>query len=43
VKVAGTQAEIPFDEELVNKVIEPIIQRLTPKLLRATVAANEDN
>ncbi len=43
VKVAGTGAEIQFDEELVNKVFEPIIQRLTPKLLRATVAANEDD
>ena len=30
------------DEELVNKVFEPIVQRITPKLLRATVAAGED-
>ena len=42
VKVAGTGAEVSYDEELVNKVFEPIVQRLTPKLLRATVAANEE-
>lgn len=42
VKVAGTGAEVTYDEELVNKVFEPIVQRITPKLLRATVAANED-
>ena len=42
VKVAGTGAEVQYDEELVNKVFEPIVQRLAPKLLRATVAANED-
>lgn len=42
VKVAGTGAEVSYDEELVNKVFEPIVQRITPKLLRATVSANED-
>ncbi|MDP1832753.1 MAG: CsgG/HfaB family protein [Geothrix sp.] len=42
VKVAGTGAEVQYDEELVNKVFEPIVQRITPKLLRATVSANED-
>lgn len=42
VKVAGTGAEVSYDEELVNKVFEPIVQRITPKLLRATVAAGED-
>jgi curli biogenesis system outer membrane secretion channel CsgG len=43
VKVAGTGTEVQFDEELVNKVFEPIVERITPKLLRATVAANEDD
>jgi curli biogenesis system outer membrane secretion channel CsgG len=43
VKVAGTGVEVPYDEELVNKVFEPIVERITPKLLRATVAANEDD
>ncbi len=42
VKVAGTGAEVSYDEELVNKVFEPIVTRITPKLLRATVSANED-
>ena len=42
VKVAGTGAEVTYDEELVNKVFEPIVERITPKLLRATVSANED-
>ena len=43
VKVAGTGAEVSYDEELVNKVFEPIVQRIAPKLLRATVAAHEDD
>ena len=34
VKVAGTGAEVEYDEELVNKVFEPIIQRLAPKMVR---------
>lgn len=43
VKVAGTGAEVQYDEELVNKVFEPIVQRITPKLLRATGQANEED
>jgi curli biogenesis system outer membrane secretion channel CsgG len=42
VKIAGTGSEVEYDEELVNKVFEPIVERITPKLLRATVSANED-
>jgi curli biogenesis system outer membrane secretion channel CsgG len=42
VKVAGTGAEVSYDEELVGKVFEPIVARITPKLLRATVSAHED-
>ncbi len=42
VKVAGTGGDVAYDEELVNKVFEPIVARITPKLLRATVSANED-
>jgi curli biogenesis system outer membrane secretion channel CsgG len=42
VKVAGTGGDLQYDEELVNKVFEPIVERITPKLLRATVSANED-
>jgi curli biogenesis system outer membrane secretion channel CsgG len=43
VKVAGGGADVQYDEELVNKVFEPIVTRLAPKVLRATVAANEDD
>ena len=43
VKVAGGGSEVSYDEELVNKVFEPIVQRIAPKLLRATVSANEDD
>ncbi|HJV21664.1 MAG TPA: CsgG/HfaB family protein, partial [Holophagaceae bacterium] len=43
VKVAGTGAEISYDEELVNKVFEPIVQRITPKLLRATGQAHAES
>ncbi len=45
VKVAGTGSEVSYDEELVNKIFEPIVQRITPKLLRATgqaAAESED-
>ena len=43
VKVAGTGGDVQYDEELVNKVFEPIVSRIAPKLLRATVAAHEDD
>jgi len=43
VKVAGTGAEVSYDEELVNKVFEPIVQRITPKLLRATGQAHAES
>jgi curli biogenesis system outer membrane secretion channel CsgG len=42
VKVAGTGGDVQYDEELVNKVFEPIVARIAPKLLRATVSAGED-
>jgi curli biogenesis system outer membrane secretion channel CsgG len=43
VKVAGTGGDVQYDEELVGKVFEPIVQRITPKLLRATISAHEDD
>ena len=43
VKVAGTGTEIQYDEELVNKIFEPIVQRITPKLIRAAGIANADS
>lgn len=43
VKVAGTGNEISYDEELVNKVFEPIVQRLAPKVIRAAGIANTED
>jgi curli biogenesis system outer membrane secretion channel CsgG len=43
VKVAGTGGDVQYDEELVNKVFEPIVARLAPKVLRATVSAGDDD
>lgn len=34
VKIAGTGTEVEYDEELVNKVFEPIVLRLAPKMVR---------
>ena len=34
VKAAGTGAEVEYDEELVNQVFEPIIQRAAHKMVR---------
>ena len=34
VKVAGTGTELDYNEELVNKVFEPIVSRMTPKIVR---------
>ena len=43
VKVAGGGSTVDYDEELVNKVYEPIVQRLTPKLVKKIVAAHAEN
>lgn len=40
VKVAGTGTEVQYDEELVNKIFEPVVQEITPKLIRAVDAAS---
>ncbi|MCE1228768.1 MAG: CsgG/HfaB family protein [Firmicutes bacterium] len=44
VKIAGTGSEVEYDEELVNKVFEPIVERLAPKVVKGIVreAAEED-
>jgi len=42
VKVAGTGNEIEYDEELVNKVFEPVIDRLAPKMVRAITKEHEE-
>lgn len=39
VEVAGTGTEMSYDEELVNKVFEPVVQRITPKLVNAALQA----
>lgn len=34
IKVAGTGTELEYNEELVNQVFEPIVQRMAPKMVR---------
>ena len=36
VKIAGGGTEVDYDDELANKVFEPIVQRITPKLVKRT-------
>jgi curli biogenesis system outer membrane secretion channel CsgG len=36
VKFLGAGTEIQYDGELVNRIFEPVVQRMTPKLLLAT-------
>ena len=42
VKVLGAGTEIQYDGELVSRVFEPIVQRITPKLLEATARAHRE-
>jgi hypothetical protein len=35
VKFLGAGVDIPYDGELVNKVFEPVVQRLAPRLVAA--------
>ena len=42
VQVAGTGTEMSYDEELVNKVFEPVVERITPKLVNAALQASGD-
>lgn len=42
VKIAGTGTEVEYDEELVNKVFEPILQRLAPKMVRVITTEGAD-
>ena len=43
VKIAGTGQEIEYDEELVNKIFEPIVERMAPKFVRAMSKAHADD
>ncbi|HZU53585.1 MAG TPA: CsgG/HfaB family protein [Holophagaceae bacterium] len=42
IQIAGTGTEMSYDEELVNKVFEPVVQRITPKLVNAALQAYGD-
>lgn len=39
VQIAGTGTEMSYDEELVNKVFEPVVQRIAPKVVNAVLQA----
>jgi curli biogenesis system outer membrane secretion channel CsgG len=43
VKVAGGGSQVDYDEELVNKVYEPIVQRLAPKIVKKIGIVHEEN
>ena len=43
VKIAGTGTEMAYDEELVNKVFEPVVERITPKLVNAVIQTLPSN
>jgi curli biogenesis system outer membrane secretion channel CsgG len=42
VKIAGTGKEVEYDEEMVNKIFEPIVEKMAPKFVRAMTKANVD-
>lgn len=42
VQIAGTGTEMSYDEELVNKVFEPVVERITPKLVNAALQASNE-
>jgi curli biogenesis system outer membrane secretion channel CsgG len=43
VKVAGGGTEVDYDDELTNKVFEPVIQLIAPKVVKKTVKVNEED
>jgi curli biogenesis system outer membrane secretion channel CsgG len=43
VKVAGGGSQVDYDEELVNKVYEPIVERIAPKIVKKIVVVHEEN
>jgi curli biogenesis system outer membrane secretion channel CsgG len=42
VMVGGTGREIEYDQELVNKVFEPIVERMSPKLIKGITQEHTD-
>jgi curli biogenesis system outer membrane secretion channel CsgG len=43
VKIAGGGTEVDYDDELANKVFEPIVERMTPKIVKKTGVLHEEN
>lgn len=43
VKIAGGGTDVDYDEELVNKVYEPIVQRIAPKIVKKIGVVHEEN
>lgn len=43
VKIAGGGTDVEYDEELVNKVYEPIVQRIAPKIVKKIGIVHEEN
>ena len=42
-KVAGGGREVQYDDELANKVFEPIVQKMSAKVVKRTVQVDEEN
>ena len=42
IKIAGTGTEVEYNEELVNQIFEPIIQRVAPKMIHAITQEGGD-
>lgn len=43
VMVGGTGREIEYDQELVNKVFEPIVEKMAPKLIKGITQEHSDS
>jgi curli biogenesis system outer membrane secretion channel CsgG len=43
VKIAGGGSEVDYDDELANKVFEPIVERMAPKIVKKTGVLHEEN
>lgn len=43
VKIAGGGSHVDYDEELVNKVYEPIVARIAPKIVKKIGIVHEEN
>jgi curli biogenesis system outer membrane secretion channel CsgG len=43
VKIAGGGTDVDYDDELASKVFEPIVQRMSPKIVKKTGLVHEEN